>query len=133
MTPENTGLDLAEYDVYADRTYLIDPKMGRIQGHCDGLTAVRQAIYKIMSTIQYEYIIYSDNYGTRLIDCMGELTPYMWAEIERIIRTALMYDDRIDRVYDFRFQERGRVLYVTFRVDTELGSLEYTQEVGENV
>lgn len=133
MTPENTGLSSAAYDVYADRTYLIDPKKGRISGYCDGLGAVRQAIYKILSTVRYEYIIYSDNYGTRLIDCMGSLTPYMWAEIERIIRTALLYDDRINRVYGFRFEERGRVLYVTFSVDTDLGSLEYTQEVGENV
>ena len=133
MLPENTGLAQAAYNLQPGRPYAIDPKRGRITGHREGLEAVRQAIYKILSTIRYEYIIYSDSYGTRLIDYMGSLTPYSWGDIERVIRTGLMYDDRISRVYDFRFEEGDKVLYVTFRVDTDMGSLEYTQEVGENV
>lgn len=133
MIPENTGLASASYDTYAHKTYHIDPKRGRITGVCDGLEAVRQAIYKILSTIRYDYIIYTDNYGTRLIDYMGELTPLVWGDIEAQIRRGLMYDDRINRVYDFTFEERGRVLYVTFLVDTDMGTVEYTQEVGEDV
>ena len=41
---------------------------GRISGECDGVEAVKQAIYNILNTERYQYIIYSWNYGVELKD-----------------------------------------------------------------
>lgn len=131
MIPENTGQESAVYSVYPDRTYHIDLKQKRIYGYCDGVEAIRQAVYKILAVIRFEEIIYSDNYGSRLIDCMDRLKPYAWAEIERTITQALLYDDRITAVEDFQFAEDkgNKVLNVSFTVKTVKGDFTYTKEV----
>lgn len=131
MLPENTGFDTASYSVYPSKTYHIDLDKKRIYGFCDGAEAMRQAIYKILAAVRFEEIIYSDGYGSEIADYMDRLTPYVWAELERVIRRALLYDDRINAVEDFEFEEdrKNRVLKVSFRVESDEGSLIYTQEV----
>lgn len=131
MTPENTGNETAEYIIYPDKTYHMDIKQKRILGYCEGTEAMRQAVFKILATVRFEEIIYSDSYGSELMDCMEHLTPYVWAEIERKIREALLYDDRITEVTDFTFKEdkKSRLLNVGFAVKTTVGNFAYTKEV----
>lgn len=106
-------------------TYSLNyPEDGEIKGYVDELEAIKQAIYKIINTERYKYIIYSWNYGIELADLFGKPLPYVYAEIQRRIEEALLADDRISKVYDFEFSNsRGDVL-VKFKVDTIFGEIE---------
>lgn len=97
----------------------------RIVGTCDKLQAVKQAVFKILSTERYEYLIYSWNYGIELKDLFGKSPMYVCPEIERRVKEALLQDDRITGVTDFDFDTTNRgVISVTFTVHTPFGDLD---------
>lgn len=116
-------------------TFRLDMQMDmhnepRVIGYVDELDAIRQAIYKILSTERYKYLIYSWNYGIELADLFGKPVDYVCPELERRISEALLQDSRIKAVTDFSFDtsRRGQVL-VKFLVHTGLGELEIAKEV----
>lgn len=47
----------------------------------------------------------------------------MIPELERVIKEALMQDDRITNVKDFNFEKRGKDILVTFIVETVEGEV----------
>lgn len=102
---------------------------GRISGECDGVEAVKQAIYNILNTERYQYIIYSWNYGVELKDLFGMPVDYVAAEAERRITEALMQDDRITAVDNFEFEEGRKKLSITFTVHTKYGDVQGEKEV----
>lgn len=106
---------------------------GQIRGYTDGIEAVKQAIYKIINTERYEYIIYSWNYGIELADLFGEPIPYVYAELQRRIQEALLYDDRITDVYDFTFSNDGGDVFAEFSVDTIYGTINNVRKELVNV
>ena len=77
------------------KTYKLDIEKNIIVGYCDGIEALKQAIYKILNTERYDYLIYSWNYGVEIKNLIGEETTLVITELERIIKEALMQDDRI--------------------------------------
>ena len=91
---------------------------GQLNGYCDQTEAVKQAIYKIINTERYRYIIYSWNYGIELEDLYGQPIPYIYAEAQRRIIEALLQDDRIEKVYDFTWSHNGPDVITHFSVDT---------------
>ena len=101
----------------------------RIDGYTDNLAAVIQAIYLILSTERYQYIIYSWDYGVELVDLIGKPMPYVMAELPRRITEALTQDDRIDTVKDFEFEHIGKKLHTTFTVITNVGNVSAALEV----
>ena len=56
MTELTTSLVLQEQNFY-DKTYKLSAE--KIEGFADGLESLKQAIYKVLATEQYEYPIYS--------------------------------------------------------------------------
>lgn len=115
---------------YPTRTYRISFGNGdRINGYTDGLEAVKQAIYLILSTERYQYIIYSWDYGVELLDLIGKPMPYVMSEVPRRIKDALIQDDRIDDVIDFEFERNRNKLHTTFTVVTNLGNISTELEV----
>lgn len=98
-------------------TYKLDTERNRVVGYVDGLEAYKQAVYKILNTERYEYVIYSWNYGVEFQELIGKPIYYVIPEIERRITEALMNDDRTVSVGGFNFDtsERG-VVHVTFTV-----------------
>ncbi|OYP38956.1 hypothetical protein CG709_05540 [Lachnotalea glycerini] len=91
---------------------------------------MKQAIYKILCTERYNYIIYSQDYGIELEELIGQPTSYVIPELERRIIDALMQDDRIIDVYNFEFATpKKNVVTVTFNVDTQFGTLAMEREV----
>ena len=54
------------------RTYKIDFDAGRVGGFCDETEAMKQAIYKIIQTERFAYLIYSWNYGIELDAVVGK-------------------------------------------------------------
>ena len=101
----------------------------RINGYTDDLDAIAQAIYLILGTERYEFIIYSWDYGVELVDLYGKPMPYVMSELPRRITEALTQDDRIDDVTDFEFEVNGKKLHTTFTVITNKGNISTDLEV----
>lgn len=106
------------------KTYRMDMERNIIAGYTDGLEAVKQAVYKILHTERYDYIIYSFNYGSELKDLFGEQMTYVTSEIKRRIKEALMQDDRIIDVNGFELDRDREELHVYFNVISTEGEFE---------
>lgn len=100
-----------------------------INGYCDELEAMKQAIYKILNTERYQYIIYSWNYGIETVDLFGEPITYVYLELKRRIKEALTQDSRIVSVDAFSFKvDKGKV-HVIFTVHSIFGDVEAERAV----
>ncbi len=112
------------------KTYKMNRTNNTVRGYCDDLEAVKQAIYKILLTERYQYAMYSWDYGIELLDLFGEPVSYVCPELERRITEALMWDDRIQSVDNFKFEvkEKSKIL-ATFTVHTIFGDTEAEKEV----
>jgi Protein of unknown function (DUF2634) len=100
-------------------TYRLDFEKGVIGGLIDGDEALRQFVSKEIRTARYRYLIYDDEYGSELEDLIGSdvTEAFLNQEIPRIIREALIYDDRIADVRDFNIQREGDGVYIEFTVE----------------
>ena len=116
---------------WPSKTYVMDIEGERIVGTTtDELTAVKQAIYKILNTERYRYLIYSWNYGVELADLFGKPIAYVLPEIPRRIKEALVADDRIidATAFELSHDKRGNVL-AKFKVITIFGNFDVGKEV----
>ena len=113
-------------------TYKVLIDMNRMQGETDGLEAMKQAVYLVLSTERYEYSAYSWNYGIELRDLFGQPINYVEAVLKYRIEDALSMDDRILEVRDFEFShEKKKTLTVSFTVRTNQG--DFTSAVEVNI
>ena len=134
MLPSGAGAKELQQDFVkreqTSRTYRMQKEEERIAGTIDSLEAMKQTIYKILSTARYKHIIYSWNYGVELVDLIGKPVSYCLPEIERRITEALLQDDRITEVSNFQFETKKRgCVHVTFCVKTTQGELAVEKEV----
>lgn len=67
------------------KTYKVDFDTGRVAGYVDETEAMKQAIFKILSTERFLYLIYSWNYGIELNAVVGKSYPVFSSEIKRVI------------------------------------------------
>lgn len=132
MIPSAAGFldkdfEIEERPSFTYKMYLED---GLVRGYTDGLEAVKQAIYKIIMTERYQYVIYSWNYGIELQDLFGEPVTYVCPELKRRIQEALLWDDRILQVdnFQFDFPKKG-VVHVSFTAHTIFGDAQGEREV----
>lgn len=112
-------------------TYKMDLEQNRVRNYADGIPAMKQVIFKILQTERYEYNkVYSDNYGVEFADLFGMPVNYCIVEIERRIKEALLWDERITNVYNFDFKNPKRgVVAVAFNADTIFGITAIETEV----
>ena len=87
------------------KTYKVDFDTGRVAGYVDETEAMKQAIFKILSTERFLYLIYSWNYGIELNAVVGKSYPVFSSEIKRVITEALLADSRITDVTDFQVEQ----------------------------
>lgn len=132
MIPSITGFlehdfELEEQPTY---TYKMNLDTGSIRGYTDGLDAMKQAIFKILQTERYQYIMYSWNYGIETLDLYGEPISYVCPELERRITEALLWDERIESVDNFEFDlpQKG-VIHVSFTAHTVFGDVQAERTV----
>lgn len=123
--PSRTYKIVIKHDPYADPSNAVD----RINGYIDDLESVKQAVYLILGTERYRFPIYSWDYGVELEDLFGKPMPYVMSELPRRIKDALIQDDRIEDVVDFEFEINRNKLHTTFKVVTNVGSLNTDLEV----
>lgn len=101
-----------------------------IRGYAEQLEAMQQAIYKILNTERYQYVMYSWNYGIETLDLYGEPVNWVCPELETRIQDALMVDDRILKVSDFEHDTTQKhVIHTTFTVQTIFGDVRAEKEV----
>lgn len=110
-------------------TYALDAENGRIRGKVDGLEAVKQAVYLVLNTERFAHLIYSWNYGAELDGFIGQPKEYVLSEIKRRISDALLQDDRITAVDNFKFETKKNAVYVIFTVHSVFGETEVTTDV----
>ena len=129
MIPQNRiDIELtAEEAVETSRTYKIIGN--RIQGFADGIEALKQAVYKVLSAERYEYPIYSFDYGVEIESLLGKDPVYVQVELKRRIRECLLKDNRISEVDNFRFETSGDTVTCTFDVRSNAEVLTVSQEV----
>lgn len=126
MIPSATAFLKQDFEIEQQptHTYKMDFEKKLVRGYTDNLEAMKQAIYKILNTERYQYVMYSWNYGIELIDLYGEPISYVCPELERRITEALAWDDRIQSVDNFEFNilRKGEI-HVTFTVHTSFGDV----------
>lgn len=126
MAELTTHLTLQERN-FKERTYKLSED--KIEGFVDDLEALKQTIYKALATEQYEYPVYSFDYGIAWKELIGEERPYVRAEIKRMIQEALLQDDRILDVDGFDFEFKEDICRCTFNVSSIYGDVEIEKEV----
>lgn len=136
LTPDNVTelldayLDTEERPPEPSKTYRINfDGTTRLSGMIDELEAIKQFVRKSLLTCRSRFLIYTDDYGCELEDLIGQdvTDAYLQSEVPRMVREALVYDDRIIEVNNVRLRREGDALFVTLTVISIFG--DYTQEV----
>lgn len=126
MIPSTTGFLEQDFEITEQptKTYRMNLESNRVRGYVDGQEAMKQAIFKILQTERYQYIMYSWNYGIETLDLYGEPVSWVCPELERRISEALMCDSRIKSVDNFEFNiSKKGVIHVTFIAHTVFGDV----------
>lgn len=126
MAELTTSLKLQE-QTFESKTYKLSDD--KIEGFTDGMEALKQTIYKVLSTEQYEHPIYSFNYGIAWKELIGEEREYVRAELKRMIQEALLRDSRITEADQFKFAFSGDACLCAFVVTSIYGQAEIEVEV----
>ena len=131
MIPQ-TGDDLRQDFVFTtlpSRTLKMDHDWKTITGTIDQIQAVEQAVFLILTTERYQWLIFSWDYGVELQNLIGKDPEYCIPEIERRIREALLQDDRITAVENFEFELNKRKVLTTFTVISIFGNINVEKAV----
>lgn len=128
MLPELNAINQVE-ETMPSYTYNINRNTNRISGYIDNKDAIVQAIYLILQTERYESMIYNWYYGAELDNLIGKNRNYVTSELKRMIREALIEDDRISEVTSFSFSYKNDSILVQFLVQTIIGDIQMEWEV----
>ena len=131
MIPSSSGFLPQDFEIkeQPSKTYFMDIETERIRGFTDDINSMKQAVFKILNTERYQYVIYSWNYGIETIDLYGQNTAYVMSELKRRISEALLWDLRITSVDNFEFStERGKI-NCKFIVHTIFGDVDAERAV----
>lgn len=121
-------MDDIELELDASKTYRV--LNGRVVGWIDNKQALRQAIEKLLHTERYMHEIYTDEYGIELQALIGENFDLVEAEIGRIIKEALLADDRVVSVGNIQATKLDSTsLLITFSVESIFGTLAFEEVV----
>ena len=126
MIPSTVGFLAQDFEIeeQPSLTYKMDLNGDSVRGFVDEQEAMKQAIFRILNTERYQFIIYPWYYGIETIDLHGEPVTYVCPELERRITEALLIDTRIISVTDFEFDlEVKGVVHTMFTVNTIYGEI----------
>lgn len=103
---------------------------GRIRNKFDGLGAMVQAVDKILKTERFVFPIYTDQYGNDLNDLLGKDLGYSKVEAERMVKEALLADERVIKVDITCINETSsNTLTLTGECQTSYGNIPIESEV----
>lgn len=120
--------EIVDLALESSKTYRV--LNGRVIGWIDNKQALRQAVEKLLHTERFMYEIYTDEYGIELQGLIGASFELVEAEISRIIKEALLVDERIVEVTDITAQKIDSTsLLITFSVESIFGTLAFEEVV----
>ena len=103
---------------------------GRIRGKVDEQAAMVQAVDKILQTERLVYPIYSEQYGNDFNDLIGKNMGYAKVEVDRMLKEALLADDRVTDVQIDEIEQINRdTLQVKGTCFTVFGKINIDSEV----
>ena len=118
MLPTN-NINTDDIEIIKDPSlsYKLDLDKERVRKYVDDIESIKQAIYKILNTERYTYTAYNWQYGIELNDLIGQPKSLVKAILPDRIKEALMVDDRIQDVVDFKFEDISKTeIDITFIV-----------------
>lgn len=86
------------------RTYEFNFDTGEFTGQMiDKKEALEQFVRKTLATPRFQYLIYDARYGEEVTQLVGEdvTSDFLASEIPRLVKEALIYDDRVADVSEF--------------------------------
>ncbi|HBF2796614.1 TPA: DUF2634 domain-containing protein [Clostridioides difficile] len=118
-------VSIINFDVRQEpsKTFKLNIEKSKIDGICDDVEALKQTIFLILNTERYQHLIYSWNYGVELNDLIGEPISFVIPELERRIKEALIQDDRVENVDNFKFQNVKGKVHCKFTVYSKYGDI----------
>ena len=130
MLPQTNFEFDTDFDIVSQPSYTFKLNSDEnIKGFVDDLQAVKQAIYLILNTQRYQYLIYDWDYGVEFDDLIGCEKNYARVQIQSRITDALLQDDRIEAVVDFEFETKEKSITAYFVVKTIFGDVEEQKAV----
>ncbi|RSL28988.1 DUF2634 domain-containing protein [Salibacterium salarium] len=102
------------------KTWRLDFETGEVRRPIDGERAIRQFVRKTIMTERFRYAIYSAAHGCELESLIGaNVTDNLKnEEIPRLVREALVVDDRIADATNFEVTREKDAVFVSFEVVT---------------
>lgn len=125
----NTLDEVLQENVYYNKTYRVTDDGEGILGYIDNKKSVEQTCGFILNIERYKFPIYSWDYGSELVDLIGQDPQYVIMQAPGRIRESLIQDNRINDVTNFRFERDKKKLHVIFDVETVYGTIPYDMEV----
>ena len=130
---EDNDVDTEEDDdeVLEDEpTLTFKVENGRIRGKVDEQAAMVQVVDKILQTERLVYPIYTEQYGNDFNDLIGKNMGYAKVEVDRMLKEALLADDRVTDVEVDEIEQISRdTLQVKGTCFTVFGKINIDSEV----
>lgn len=128
---------IEDEETITSKTYAMNWDTGRITGFVDEQAAVRQYIKKALLTPRFRCLIYDSQYGSEIKDTIlmkNATKEYIEAEMPFLVNDALIYDERILRIYNMAFEFGENYPYqdsviISFDVDTIFGSIQVEEVI----
>lgn len=126
-------LNTDEQDIQTSRTYKLSDN--RIIGMIDNIEALEQAIYLILNTERFNYLIYDQSYGIEKNDILNRnyTNEFIETEYKRVATEALLEDERVLEVKEFAFDFSNDFVNISFTVVSIFGKIDISREEIINV
>lgn len=124
VTPEVTASSIREYE--------LDFKTGRLTGRIvEGVDALCVWAYLALKAKRYRWVIYSWQYGEEYTNLIGYSfdEDYLYSEVKRYIEECLFINEHITGIEDLTANQVNEMLYIRFRMITDVGSKEVSMDV----
>ena len=126
-TVEEVKLATNEVTASSIREYDIDFTTGRLTGKIvEGVDALCVWAYLALQAKRYKWVIYSWYYGAEYFNLIGYSysEEYLKSEVQRYMEECLFENEHITGIEDLEVSQIKDVLYIKFRMITDVGSKE---------
>lgn len=112
--------------------YEVDFESGKLTGRkISGKEDVKQWIHIALSIDRYHYTQYSWEYGSELRELIGKHydEAYIMTEAKRMVEEAVMQNEKITGIRDFKCSMKCSTLTMSFTAETIYGEIEVSENV----
>lgn len=131
-TLPTASLDLSggvEFVSQPTKTWHVNKDTNRIDGTCDGYTAVRQTVQAILNIERFRWQIYQPYFGMQWDGLIGQDANWAGTELYRRLTDAFSTDDRITGIESYEYEVNDGEMTVDLSVATIYGTVDTSLEV----